>query len=340
MDTDRVLETLTSQAGVSGTESMISDRVIKMLEEYCDDCKVDRLGNVIGFIKGKKNSKRIMLEAHIDRVGFIVTDIDSDGLISFAAVGGIDARILPCLRVSVFGRETIKGVILAPPDESVAEKNAEIKALKIYTGYSEAELKSLVTPGDIIMFDSGYLSLSGSRRCSAAMDNRSGMTAVFAALEYLNTHPADADIYVMFSTQEEVGLRGAFTGTFGIDPDMAIVVDVTHGTTVDSTDDSGVFDLGSGAAILRGPNVDYEMAKELISIAKRNNIDYKIETAGGASGTTAWAIQTVRCGVPSLLISIPLRYMHTNVEVAELDDIESAGRLMGLAAEYFGREAE
>lgn len=341
MDIDKVLKTLTSKTGVSGAEDGIAACAADMLKEYCDEAKIDKMGNVVGIIRGSGDKrKKIMLEAHMDQVGFIVTKIEDDGNLSFTAVGGIDARILPCLRVKIIGDEVLSGVILSPDDEDVKEKNADIKSLKIYTGYSKEELSGLVSPGDLIVFDNEYMRLAGGRRCSASMDNRSGMTAVFAALEYLSQNPSDADIYVVFSTQEEVGLRGAYTSTYGIEPDMAIVVDVTHGTTVDSTDDMGVFDLGSGAAVLRGPNADYRMAKQLINLAEKNNIDYKIETAGGASGTTAWAIQTIRAGVPVLLISIPLRYMHTNVEVLELSDIEKAGRLMGIGAEYFGREAE
>lgn len=340
MDIDVVLNTLTSKIGVSGAEDSVAECALDMLRNYCNECEIDRMGNVVGVIRGDGGGKKIMLESHMDQVGFIVTDIDDDGNICFAAVGGIDVRILPCLRVKICGSKIIDGVILSPSDEDVAEKNPDIKKLRIFTGYSKSELLDLVTIGDIIVFDNEYMKLSGDCRCSAAMDNRSGMAVVLTALEYLKQNPVNADVYAVFSTQEEVGLRGAYTGTYGIEPDMAIVVDVTHGTTVDSTEDSGVFDLGSGAAILRGPNVNYHMAKELIKLADENNIDYKIETAGGASGTTAWAIQTVRAGVPVLLISIPLRYMHTNVEVLDLKDVEKAGRLMGIAAVHFAAEVK
>ncbi|MCI5892567.1 MAG: M20/M25/M40 family metallo-hydrolase [Clostridiales bacterium] len=343
MDTNSLLKALTSKTGISGYENNIADFALSKLSEYCDNCKIDKMGSVHGFIKGcgGENRKKIMLEAHMDQVGFLVTKIDDDGCISFTAVGGIDARILPCLRVKILGdKKTVDGVVIAPNDESVAQKNAEIKSLKIYTGYTSDELKKLISPGDAIVFDIDYMELLGDLRCCGSMDNRSGMTAVFKALEYIKQNPVEADIYVVFSTQEEIGLRGAYTSTYHINPDMAIAVDVTHGTTVDSLNDAGVFDLGSGAIILRGPNVDYKMTKELIDLAERFNIKHKIEVAGGASGTTAWAIQTVRCGVPVMLISIPLRYMHTNVEVLDTDDIEQAGKLMGFAAEYFGKEAK
>ena len=342
MNTNSLLKSLTSKTGISGYENNIAEYALQELKKYCDVCEIDRMGSVHGFIKGTCGDKRkkIMLEAHMDQVGFLVTKIDDDGCISFAAVGGIDARILPCLRVKILGKEVIDGVVIAPTDDTVTDKNAEIKSLRIYTGYDSDELKKIVSPGDAIVFDYDYTELLENLRCSGSMDNRSGMAAVFRALEYIKQNPVMADIYIVFSTQEEIGLRGAYTSTYKINPDMAIVVDVTHGTTVDSVNDAGVFDLGSGAIILRGPNVDYNMTKELIHLAEKSDIKHKIEVAGGASGTTAWAIQTIRCGVPVMLISIPLRYMHTNVEVLNTDDIEQAGRLMGLAAEYFGKEAE
>lgn len=343
MDINAQLKDLTSKKGISGCEDSVAEYAVSVLKAYCDECEISRMGSVHGFIKGKgkDNRKKIMLEAHMDQVGFLVTMVNDDGSVSFTAVGGIDARILPCLKVKIFGEEkTIDGVILAPGDESVSEKNAELKTLKIYTGYSADELKKNVSPGDAVVFESEYTELADSCRCSASMDNRSGMTAVFRALEYIKQNPVDADIYVLFSTQEEIGLRGAFTSAYEINPDLAIVVDVTHGTTVDSADDAGVFDLGSGAIILRGPNVDYKMTKELIKLAEESGVKHKIEVAGGASGTTAWAIQTIKCGIPVLLISIPLRYMHTNVEALDIKDVEESGRLMGLAAEYFGKEVK
>ncbi len=342
MDTNIMLRTLTSKSGISGYENSIAQYAAHELGKYCDSSEINKMGSVHGYIKGTggENRRKIMLEAHMDQVGFLVTMINDDGSISFTAAGGIDARILPCLRVKILGEKTIDGVILAPGDESVAEKNAELKTLKIYTGYSADELKKIVSPGDAVVFDSDYIELFDNLRCSGSMDNRSGMTAVFNALEYIKQNPVEADIHVVFSTQEEIGLRGAYTSTYDINPDMAIVIDVTHGTTVDSVDDTGVFDLGSGAIILRGPNVDYNMSKKLIDLAEDSGIKHKVEVAGGASGTTAWAIQTIRCGVPVLLISIPLRYMHTNVEVLDTKDVENSGRLMGLATEYFGKEVK
>lgn len=341
MNTKEILIDLTQKSGISGLEDSVSSYATEILKKYCETTKIDAMGNVIGVIpsKNKKNdNKKIMLEAHMDQVGFLVSDIDKDGYISFVSVGGIDARILPCLRVKICGKEVIDGVIIAPKDDTVSDKTVAIKELKIFTGYSEDEIKSLVSIGDIIKFDIEFLPLLDGCCSSGAMDNRSGMTAIISSLEYITNTNIDADVYIVFTTQEEVGLRGAYTSTFGVEPDLAIVVDVTHGETSDSKDESGVFKLGSGAIILRGPNVDYHMTKSLIDLTKNNNIDYEIEAVGGASGTSGWAIQTVGVGVPVMIISIPLRYMHTNVEALEISDIEQVGKLIGLATEYFGKD--
>lgn len=341
MDINSWLNDLTCKVGISGYENSVAEFALNKLKNYCDKCEISKMGSVHGFIKGKgeKNRKKIMLEAHMDQVGFLVSKINDDGTISCVPVGGIDARILPGLNVKIIGSsKIIDGVVLAPSDESVTEKNADIKSLKIFTGYEKEELSKYIALGDAVVFDNSYTKLQSTKRCSAAMDNRSGMATVIYALEKFKETPIDSDIYVLFSTEEEIGLRGAYTGAYEIDPDMAIVVDVTHGVTVDSKEESGVFNLGCGAVVLRGPNVDYAMTKELIALSEKLGIKHEIEVAGGASGTTAWAIQTIKSGVPTLLISIPLRYMHTNVEVLDINDIKECGELMAAAARFFGKE--
>ncbi len=338
MDTIELLKRLTKPRGVSGNEKPAAEAAAELLSEYCGETSRDNMGNLLGIVRGTNPDKRIMLEAHLDQVGFIVTEILEGGFLKFAAVGGVDARILPGLKVKIFGKREIFGVVDAPDEPP--EKTSEIKDMRIFTGYEEEELKKIVRIGDHIAYDYELTELLDGNLCSGAMDNRAGMAVMLSALKRLKGKNLAADIYTMFSTQEEVGLRGSRTGAFAVRPDLAIVVDVTHGTTVDSEKDPGVFDLGSGAVILRGPSVDYDKSLELIEVAENNNIPYKIEAAGGASGTTAWAIQIAGGGVPTLLISIPLRYMHTNVEVLKTADVEAAAALTAAAVEYFSKAWE
>ncbi|MFR8642706.1 MAG: M42 family peptidase [Monoglobus pectinilyticus] len=337
MKTAELITELTEKYGVSGHESAVSDFAVEIISKYCDETNIDNMGNVIGKITGtsseNEEKQKIMIEAHMDQVGFLVSEITEDGEIKFVAVGGIDVRILPGLRVKINGQKQIPGVIMDPKDGG--GKNAAIEELRIYTGLQKESLESIVKIGDHIVFDYEVTNLLCDNICSGSLDNRSGMSAIIMALKKIKESALKNDVYVVFSTQEEVGLRGAFTSTYGIEPDLAIVVDVTHGTTVDSKDDCGVFELGSGAIILRGPNVDYDKALKLIDLAEENEINHKIEVAGGASGTTAWAIQTVGKGVQVLLISIPLRYMHTNVEVLKTSDVENVSDLVAAAVKHF-----
>ncbi len=338
MNTENLLRRLTEPRGISGKEGPVAELAEEYLKKYCGEVKRDRMGNLLGIRRGG-GKLRIMLEAHMDQVGLIVTEIEDSGSLKFAAVGGVDARILPGLRVKIFGSETITGVIAV--DDEAPEKTPEIKNMKIYAGFeSKKEAEKLVKVGDFIAFDYETERLLCGNLCSGALDNRAGMAAMLSVLEKLDGKDIGADIYTLFSTQEEVGLRGSYTGAFSIKPDIALVVDVTHGTTVDSEKDPGVFDLGCGPVILRGPSVDYDLSLELIEIAKENDIPYKIEAAGGASGTTAWAIQTAGEGVRTVLISIPLRYMHTNVEVVKTADVEAVAELAAAAVEKFAKDGE
>ncbi len=339
MKTAELLRVLTEPRGVSGREKCVADTALRLLSGLCDSAEKDQMGSVIGFKKGVGRHKRkIMLEAHMDQVGFLITEIEDGGLLKFAPVGGIDPRILPGLRLRIFtGDGEVPGVINVP--EKVGEKAPEIKDLRIFTGLSPEQTREKIKPGDTAVYDYAVTDLKRGNFCSGAMDNRAGMAAHIMALEALKNEELYDDLYILFSTQEEVGLRGSYTGAFAVQPDLAIVVDVTHGTTVDSEKDAGVFDLGSGAVIFRGPGVDYDRALWLIDIAKRGGVKYKIEAAGGASGTTAWSIQTSGRGVPALLISIPLRYMHTNVETLKAADVEAVAELTAAAVREYCGEA-
>ena len=167
----------------------------------------------------------------------------------------------------------------------------------------------------------------GGRISSAALDNRAGMTAVFECLELIKNRETPVNVNVAFTTGEELGLHGARTLLCGDLPDAAIVVDVTHGRTPDSTD-FDTFPLGSGAIICRGPNVHYDMTYTAIETAKKKDIPYDIEVAPGNTGTNAWVLQTAGTGVPCVLLSIPLRYMHTVVETVDAEDIKNTGKLL------------
>ncbi|MEG2669227.1 MAG: M20/M25/M40 family metallo-hydrolase, partial [Oscillospiraceae bacterium] len=228
----------------------------------------------------------------------------------------------------IFGIIAEKNTIQNYTTDEKKVKNSKIEELFIDTGYTKKDIEKNIQIGSAVILKSAMKNMLNDKFFGSAMDNRAGIVAILNTLEKLQNKSINYDIYIVFTSQEELGLRGAYTTTFEIMPDYAIAIDVTHGMTPDTKDEIGVFPLGSGAIICRGPNLHYDLTKKIIQIAKENNISHEIEVASGGSGTTAWAIQTVGNGVPVALISIPLRYMHTNVETLSLFDIESVSKLL------------
>jgi len=323
---------LSNAGGISGFEYSIAPMVEKLLIPYCDEVTRDILGNVIGFIKSeKKDAPTVMIEAHTDGIGLMVKDIDENGYITFVAIGGVDARILPSSEVIVCGKKELYGVIGAKAPHLMRddERNTAVKIenMAIDVGLTADEVRKIVTPGDMIYFKTQAVKLLDGRISGKYLDDRAGIISLIMCLEELKDKKLPFNLAVLCATQEEVGLRGALTGTYNIDPVCAIVVDVCHGTTPDSGNAS-TFKIGSGTVITVGPNINrklFEIAKET---ADKEKIDYSIEAEGGHTGTDAWVVQTAREGVATLLLSIPLRYMHTTVETLDIDDVCATAKLI------------
>lgn len=322
-----LIQELTRLGGVSANEKEIALFLEKELKGICDKVTVDKNGNVIAEIfSEKKSAKTLMLEAHMDRIGLMISCIDDDGYLEFTNIGGMDERVLPSAEVVIYGREKVLGVIFS--NENDIETNPKIEQLRIDTGFSKADIEKKIKVGDMAIVSSEVTHHCGSIVSGGAMDDRAGIAAVLEAIKRVERTELSYNICVLFSVQEELGLHGVYSGINSIDADAAIVVDVTHGTTLDTKDEIGVFPLGSGAIVCKGPNFDYGYSKQLIELAKREKIPYKIEVAAGPSGTDAWAVQITREGIPSMLISIPLRYMHTNVETLDLADVDAVATLI------------
>ncbi|MBR2916812.1 MAG: M20/M25/M40 family metallo-hydrolase [Clostridia bacterium] len=336
METYEILKALTDKQGVSGFEGDISSFAAEMLFPFCDEVYGNRFKSVIGFKKSQnKNAKKLMIEAHLDQIGLMVSKFKGDGFLEFLAVGGVDSRILQGSEVIILGKEKVYGIIGAkPPHLSSKEdkdKVPKISEMVIDTGLNEKELKEKISVGDSIVFKSGLTKLLGNACFSSAMDNRAGVAAILKAAEKISSSPYD--LYFAFASEEEVGLHGAYTLAEEIRPDLAVVIDVTHGMTPDAKDETGVFKTGCGAVIGRGPNFDGKFTDEIIKIAKEKNIKYEIEVASGNSGTDAWAIQNSFGGAKTALISIPVKYMHTSVETLDLGDVEAVSDLIKNIAE-------
>lgn len=330
MDFFEILENFSLKDGVSG-QMEACEYFENILKEYCHETKTDKIGNVIGLIKSKKeNPKKLMVEAHMDRIGLMVKNIDENGFISFETVGGVDKRILPSQEVIIYGKENVFGVIGAKPPHLREKKDndcaCEIKDMLIDTGMKFDLVKEKVSVGDYIMLPCKPVKLLNNRAAGAGFDNRAGMVSLVGFLEMSKNIDLPYDIYVVFTTGEESGLLGAYSAAFNINPDISVSVDVTFGT-FGGEDTAGTFEPGCGVVIFRGPDTAYEGTKRLIKTAEDKNIPYEIEAAS-SSGTNASAIQNSRGSVETYLLSIPLKYMHETVELLCLDDILSVSELI------------
>lgn len=324
-NTLELLKKLTSCVAVSGAEENITNLLKEMLEHY-GEVSVDSMNNVFcTFGEGY----HFLLDAHLDEIGLIVTDITDDGFIKVGKCGGIDLRMLPAAEVSVWGKEEVKGIISTkPPHLQTAdeEKNVpKISEIAIDTGYTKKELQKLVSLGDRITFKRNFTPLLGSFISASCLDDRSGVAAILMAVETLKNLPCK--ITIMFSSQEEVGTRGAKSGTYLKKVDEAISVDVSFAYTP-GCDKAECGEISKGAMIGFSPILDKNISRKLVEVAEKNNISYQCEVMSGRTGTNADVISICENGIKTGLISIPEKYMHQRVEVVDINDIKSVTDLI------------
>lgn len=333
---NNTLKELSNFRGISGFEYRINNEIKKIFSPYCDEVKIDNIGNVIAYKKGKTGKRKIMLEAHMDEIGLMVSEIDERGFIKFINIGGVDNRILPSAEVIIHGKKDLKGVIGAKPphlqskDES--EKSIKIEDMAIDTGLCYDEVMSLISVGDSITLSQSVGELQNKNISLKTLDDRAGVCAILEVLKRIDN--IDADLYASISTQEEVGLRGAKISAYEVYPDLAIAIDVCHSITPDNS--KNAFEAGSGTVITIGPNIHPKISDKLFDIAKKYDIKTNIDVDGGDTGTDAWAIQVARSGIPTGLLSIPLKYMHTSVETMNMEDFLSTVLLI----EHFITESD
>ena len=323
---------LSNAGGISGFEYTVTPEIEKLLAKYCDEVKKDVSGNVIGYIWAEdENAETVMLEAHTDGIGLMVKDIDERGYITFVTIGGVDPRILPSCEVVVCGKSELYGVISAKAPhlmlESERNKGAKIENMAVDVGLPYDEVVKIVTPGDMIYFKTEAVKLLDKKISGKYLDDRAGVISLLMCLEELKGKKLPFNLAVLCSVQEEVGLRGALTGSHNINPICAMVVDVCHGTTPDSGS-ATTFKIGSGTVITCGPNINRKMFDLAKKTADDKKIKYSVEAEGGHTGTDAWVVQTARCGIATLLLSIPLCYMHTTVETLSMKDVEATASLL------------
>ncbi|MDR0943913.1 MAG: M20/M25/M40 family metallo-hydrolase [Ruminococcus sp.] len=335
MDQLKILETLTDCDGVSGDEKNICETVSAILKSEIPHIKTEiRDNNLIAFLTKKDpNKKTLLLDAHIDRIGFIVTHITENGFLKVGNIGKTDTKILPAARVYV-GEKRLPGVICTkPPHLSDKEsKPLSVSDILIDVGLDKKATEEKISVGDRVLLHEKFTRLQGDRIAASALDNRAGAAAIIMAMrKIIAENSSKYNVVLLFSSCEEVNERGAIISTFSINPDIAIVVDVTfaysHGEDKDT-----VGEMGKGVMIGVSATLDKEFSNALIDIAKAENIPFQVEVMPQKTGTNADMISTNRGGVKTATLSIPLKFMHTQSEVVSLSDIASTADLISAFA--------
>lgn len=327
------LRTLVEAHAPSGHEHAVREIVREAWRELVDEFEQDKLGSLIGIKRATRPTdtpRRIMLAAHMDEIGMMVNDV-VDGFIFVHRISGVDNRVMLSQPVMVHGREMLPGLVAATPPHlltaAARQKYPPFSELIIDVGLPPERVAELVRVGDLITVDVPMLELQGTRVAGKAMDDRACVAAVTFCLNELQAMHHSWDVYATATVQEESGLLGAKTAAYAIKPDIAIALDVTFapqpGVDADSTSE-----LGGGPGIGLGPNFHPRLVDKLRDTARQHEIKLQDDPIPGASGTDAWAIQVSRDGVPTALLEIPLRSMHSPVETIDLRDIERCGRLL------------
>lgn len=312
---------------VSGFEHINGSMLTKYFQPYTDSFEKDKLGSYI-FKAAGISATKIMIVAHIDEIGLMVTKILEDGFLSFTTIGGIDPASLVAQEVTVYGKKNIFGVIgIKPPHVTSKEerdKPLKIENLFIDTGYTKEELEKSVKIGDIATVKRKPVKLQGSLMSAKALDDRACVAVMLETAKELKKISHKSNVYFTAAAQEETGSRGATTSAYKIAPDIGIILDVGFGKSPDMPPQTAK--LGKGPVVAYGSRLNAKLTKKFADVCKKYNYELQFEALPARTGTDTDAVQINREGIPCILLSIPLRYMHTSVETVDLKDIENAGK--------------
>ena len=340
-ETPELLERLLRAAAPSGYEGPAS-AVWRDAASFAADLRTDGLGSSMAIVGEDGARPLLAIVGHIDEIGLVVTHIDEKGFLWFAPIGGWDPQVLVGQRVEVGTKQgAVLGVVGRKPvhllEEEQRKKVVELKKLHIDIGAGDGEeAHGLVRVGDPLVIAAEPVRLVGERLISRCLDNRMGAyVGLEVARRCAERGNLKGRVAAVASAQEEIGLHGAQTSAFALEPDLAVAVDVTHATDAPGIEETehGSHHLGSGPVIARGSTLSPRVFELLVETAERAGIEHTIEASGRWTGTDADAIQISRSGVPAGLVSVPLRYMHSPVEMVDLGDIEAAIELLVAFAE-------
>ncbi len=328
------LKQLISLPGLSGHEGPAREAIAAAWKPLVDDLSVSPLGSLHALKRGSGPGERprILLAAHMDAIGLIVTNITPEGLLGITEIGGVDPRILPAMPVMVHTRSgDLPGVVAQPPDRllppNARSKPVQLEHLLVDTGLPPDEVHRRVRAGDLVSFGTEPLELAGDTLVGHSLDDRAAVAAVTVCLDELSRRAHVWDVWAAATVQEEETLGGAFTSPYAIRPQIAVAIDVTHAKGPGASD-WRTAPLGKGFTLDWGPNTHPALFNAFKETAERAELPYTVTVYPSGSGTDAMGMQIVNEGIPTMVVSIPLRYMHTPVELISLKDIARTGRLL------------
>ncbi len=333
-----LLKELISAPGVSGYEAGVRDIILKAWQPYTDSLSVSRVGSLHGLQKGSGADPRpsILVAAHMDAVGLMVNAI-IDGFLRITAIGGIDLRILPGQMVIVHGQKDLPGLIVPTPARllpaSLQGGAVPLEYLLVDVGLEPEDVHRLVRVGDVVSFAQLPFEANGDTLVGHTLDDRASVAALSYCLELLHARQHVWDVWAVATVQEEVTTAGAFTSAFQLHPSLCLTIDVTFGREPKSPHHVS-FPLGEGPTLMWGPVGHPYLYKTMQQLAERLEIPLALEPAARYSATDSDAMQVVAEGIPNIVIGIPLRYMHTPVEMVKLNDLSRVARL---AAEFISQ---
>jgi len=326
------LKKILALPGLSGYESPVRQVIADEWGPFVNELQTSRLGTLSGIRRGTASEPRprILLAAHMDAIGLMVTQVQN-GFIRFTRIGGVDRRILPGQKVIVHGRRDLPGVIGQPSPrllpEFIGKKTVPMEYLLIDVGLSTEETRALVRTGDPISFAQPPIELTDNTLAGHTLDNRASVAALSVCLHELSTIRHTWDVWAVATVQEEETLAGAITSPYDVRPDIAVAIDVTFAKGPGGGGYKTV-PFGKGITLGWGPNTHPAIFEVFKKVAEHLDIPFQTEVSPAQSGTDAMDLQVSGAGLPSLYISIPIRYMHTPVELVSMKDIQRAGHLL------------
>ena len=333
------IKKLTNAYGVSGDEFRISKIAAELMAPYCDRVEIDDFGNVLGYRDcGIPGAKTVMLDAHIDQIGFLITEVTEEGFLRFTTVGGVDQRMLLGSELTILTKKgPILGIVAAIPPhlqkDGDDKKSVPIPEMVVDIGMTGEQAKKVVRVGDYMAFANDAMELQGDALCGKAFDDRACLVCLLHTMDLLQGKPLAVNVVVSASTKEETGFQGGISAGFKVQPDYAIAVDVTHARTGDAP--QVIVKLGDGPNVDMGSNSNPKFAKRVIEVARAKQIPHIVTSCPAGSGTNAWPIQMQGQGVTTLVVSLPLKYMHSPVEMLRMSDVKNVGKLIAAFIETF-----